>query len=140
MMIPPSDPDTRAIDPRPDPYADARDHEQRHLLSIAETAQLLGISPSHCDDLFNRGELPVPGIKLGARKFTKRIELEAWLGISQSPEPARLAVVPPQPTTERDLALAACDRRIAELDTEVARERALRTLIADVAIADRRVS
>jgi excisionase family DNA binding protein len=60
----------------------------RYTLSMAELAQVLGISKSGAYALASSGELPFPVLRIGRRLVVARREVEEYLG------PIDLAVRP----------------------------------------------
>jgi excisionase family DNA binding protein len=48
------------------------------LLTVDEAAHLLAISPDHCRELLNRGELVKP-LRLGRAIRVSRVALEQWV-------------------------------------------------------------
>ncbi len=64
------------------------DPAERPLLTVAETAELLGCSVASVYRMINAGTLPV--IRLGGRKSTRVVtgELRRLLAVDASPAPA----------------------------------------------------
>ena len=61
---------------------------ERATYSIAEVAQLLGIGETLCYEQANRGELPVPVIRVGRRIVVSRRALDRLLGLDGDGEGA----------------------------------------------------
>lgn len=57
--------------------ADQAPTQQAATYKVAEAAAVLGISPNHYYNLFNRGE--VPGRRLGRRVVVPILQLERYL-------------------------------------------------------------
>jgi excisionase family DNA binding protein len=60
------------------------------MLTVAEAAELLGISAPTAYRLIDRGEFPVPVRKLGQRFRISRVQLERWAAGDEPPAPANL--------------------------------------------------
>lgn len=120
-----------------DPYAAARAVAAERWMPLPEVAVRMGRSESWVYDHARANDLPFPVDARGRRYWVRRADVERWERGEATPSP--LAVLPePAARSERDLALAAMDRKIADAEQELALLRAQRELIHGLAAPDRR--
>lgn len=75
------------------------ENQNRLLLSIEETASVLGLKPSTLRNWYFAGRLPFQSVKLGGRRMVRVADLEAFVAGLAAPDPDPDA--PPAPRRGR---------------------------------------
>jgi excisionase family DNA binding protein len=60
------------------------------LLSVAETARLLGLSDQTLRNWSSRNKLPIPSVRVGGRRLFRRADVETYVAglVPPPPDPA----------------------------------------------------
>lgn len=126
-----------------DPYAAHRAASAETYIPLPEVAARMGRSPSWVYERAKASELPFPVERIGSRYLARRRLFDRYErgGEDAAPAPVAPIALVVQARAERDLALAAIDRRLVEHEREMALLRFQRELLlGQSAIATKAVS
>ena len=101
------------------PYADARAAAADAFITLPEVAARMGRSESWVYERAKAGDFPFVK-RIGSRYLANRRAFERWLTGEEMPEPAAPIALVAAERSQRDLALAAIDRKLAEHEQEMA--------------------